>query len=235
MSKTNCDFSLIIPCYNEEASITKLIEACLEIDNCEEKIQFIFVNNGSTDLTGVLLLEKSKSLRNCKVLQYTTNLGYGGGILFGLKNAEAPLLAWTHADLQTPVDDVLKAFMLYQAADPKPLLIKGARVERPWVDILFSRLMSFCSLIFNGNYLTEINAQPKLFSRNFFESIEEDCPSDFGLDLFVVLRAKKKGPIVEFPVRFFKRKSGIAKGGGGGLLQKIKLSLRTLKYMRRLR
>ena len=38
------------------------------------------------------------------------NQGYGGGIAEGLKIAKGEFIGWTHADLQTPLNDFLKLF-----------------------------------------------------------------------------------------------------------------------------
>ena len=81
--------------------------------------------------------------------------------------------------------------------------------------------------------LNDINAQPKIFKRNFVDKLKE-YPKDFSFDLYFLLVAKKqKLKIYEYPVVWNKRYAGEAKGGGSiGL--KIKLTLRTLKFMIRL-
>ena len=45
------NFSLVLPCYNEEKNIIFLYKEFLDINFNDEKIELIFVNNGSTDNT----------------------------------------------------------------------------------------------------------------------------------------------------------------------------------------
>ena len=88
----------------------------------------------------------------------------------------------------------------------------------------------YCSLILKKK-LNDINAQPKLFSRKFYTDHFADAPSDFSLDLFLLLEAEK---IKTIDVFFHKRKLGKAKGGGT-MRGKIKLIKRTLDYIKNLK
>ena len=54
-----------------------------------------------------------------RVVTVPVNLGYGHGILSGLREAKGDYLAWTHADLQTDPADVVKAWELLTAS-PNP-------------------------------------------------------------------------------------------------------------------
>ena len=81
--------------------------------------------------------------------------------------------------------------------------------------------------------LKEINAQPKLFSRQLYQRItSQKPPVDFSLDLFFYVKAiQLEAEIIEIPVYFSKRKHGVAKGGGSGLLSVVKISLRAINYI----
>ena len=82
--------------------------------------------------------------------------------------------------------------------------------------------------------LTDINAQPKIFPRNFLPLLNES-PTDFSLDLYLLLTAKlNKYEILEYPFIVYKRIAGKAKGGGS-MLTKVNLTLRTLNYIYKLK
>tara|TARA_B100000795_G_scaffold207043_1_gene160493 strand:+ start:411 stop:611 length:201 start_codon:yes stop_codon:yes gene_type:complete len=51
------DLSIIFPCYNEEKNLVLLIKKIIATKkkNYKTKIEFILVNNGSTDNTALLL------------------------------------------------------------------------------------------------------------------------------------------------------------------------------------
>jgi hypothetical protein len=85
-----------------------------------------------------------------------------------------------------------------------------------------------------GISLNDINAQPKLFSREFYDKIKNNAPLDFSLDLYFLYQAKKIGTIKTIDVLFLKRKFGEAKGGGT-LKGKWKLIKRTMAYIQDLK
>ena len=85
--------------------------------------------------------------------------------------------------------------------------------------------------------ISDINAQPKIFSKTLFDShLAVGAPSDFSLDLFILFQSKAQGiQVLEFPVLFKDRISGTPKGGGGGLKMKYTLIKRTFNYMYQLK
>jgi hypothetical protein len=94
--------------------------------------------------------------------------------------------------------------------------------------------MSVLSSVLLRQRLSDINAQPKVFHRAFFEALIEP-PHDFSLDLFALYEARRRGlQVLEQPVRFEARRHGQAKGGGT-LRGKWRLTRRTWAYMLELR
>ena len=113
------NFSLILPCYNEELNIIYLYEEFKNIPDSNIKKELIFVNNGSTDKTEENIdkviyrsnIEKNSNLI-IKKLNLSRNQGDGGGIKAGLDIAQGDYIGWTHADLQTPLIDFFSLFNL---------------------------------------------------------------------------------------------------------------------------
>ncbi len=110
------------------------------------------------------------------------NQGYGYGILFGLRAAQGELLAWTHADMQTDPKDVLHDLAIFEQHKIKNLYVKGQRVKRPLADVFFTISMSVFETLLLRTRLWDINAQPNMFSRAFFETWVNP-PHDFSLEL----------------------------------------------------
>lgn len=224
--------SVIIPAYNEEKNLPKILE---RIRACslgrENQIEWILVDNGSVDKTWEKLTELQKQFPSLVPVQVLVNQGYGSGILQGLKAATGEVLAWTHADCQTDPGDVIKAWDIYDSAETTKALVKGARRNRAFAEKFFSFGMQLVSSFALGAWFTEVNAQPKLFPRSLYNEME-DPPQDFSLDLYLLYLAKKKGyRILEFPVFFNKRQYGEAKGGGGSFANRWKLIKRTFLYI----
>jgi len=219
-------FSIVIPCFNEESNLPELYENCYE-HLIKNGIEVIIVNNGSKDNTRVEILNM-ENMYNSKLLKSINleeNQGYGGGILEGLKIAHGNYIGWTHADLQTDIKDVLKAFELAENST----FVKGQRVGRSFQENFFSYGMALFETIILRKLMWEINAQPTIFPHNFYTSWKIP-PKDFSLDLFAYYKAKQAG-LTEKRIKVFfpDRKHGNS-SWNKGLLSKFKLIARTLKY-----
>jgi NDP-sugar pyrophosphorylase family protein len=233
--KTSVKLSIVVPCYNEEKNIPFIVERFSAILNDRKDIELVLVDNGSSDKTGEIIdIEIKKHNLNAKKVIVKQNQGYGFGILSGLNEASGDVLSWTHADLQTDPEDVLKAYELYngEAKIHSKVFVKGHRKNRKLTEKFFSFGMQILSSLCIGVYLSEVNAQPKLFSREFYKLFKSP-PYDFSLDLYVLYLAKKNNyKIFTLPVYFKDRIYGEAKGGGGSDLKtKWKLIKRTFKYI----
>jgi hypothetical protein len=90
------------------------------------------------------------------------------------------------------------------------IFVKGRRRGRPPADVAFTIGMSAFETLLLGRPLWDINAQPTLFSRTFFEGWPAP-PDDFSLDLFAYYQARRQGLSVHrFPVRFGERAHGVS-------------------------
>ena len=230
------DISIIIPCFNEENNINHITKQIYEIKkkNSDLFLDFIIVNNGSTDGTLNYLLNLNKN-NLFTIVNLENNLGYGGGIIAGIKKARGKILSWTHGDLQCDINDVINA---YRDNREKLLsyncVVKGRRIKRRFFDSFFSFFMGLIASMVFFKRFSEINAQPKIFSSEIAKYLK-NAPSDFSLDLFLLYISKKNNfEIVEYPVVYKKRIYGISKGGDS-IKGKIKLTLRSLKYIFKLR
>ena len=229
--------SIVIPCYNESGSLPNLVQVCREACGAREDVEFIFVDNGSTDGTQEIfkaLLAKPENAF-AHLMHVPINQGYGYGILQGLYMADGQILSWTHADLQTDPNDIVLAYELYKVElESNRCIVKGERKGRNLFDNIFTGGMSLISSLFLNQKLWDINAQPKIFHRDFMDHLKK-APYDFSLDLYVLFVANRiKISIESFPVFFSNREFGEAKGGGT-LKGKFKLIKRTIGYIIELR
>lgn len=226
--------SLVIPCYNEAQGLPLLVEKCRRLHHtCGAEI--ILVDNGSTDDSEAILARLTKGEPGLRMISVGVNRGYGHGIVAGLRAATGDVLGWTHADLQTDPADAARAFALFgETANPERLFVKGRRYGRPLTDRLFTAGMSLFETILTRRSLWDINAQPTLFHRSFFESWS-DPPDDFSLDLFAFWQARIGGRLVRrIPVLFGKRAYGRSHWNLG-MSARVRFIARTLDYSFQLR
>jgi len=227
--------SVVIPSYNEAGSIPDLLLRFSKALNGRDDIELILVDNGSTDCTQEVLKKLILEYGFLKVKRVEVNRGYGFGILSGLKVSQGEYLSWTHADLQTDPADVLKALnLIEEASDSKKTLVKGMRKGRLIWDRVFTFGMSVFESLYFGVLMQDINAQPVLFHRSFFESWVNP-PYEFSLDLYAYYQACKMNfKIQRFPVLFAKRVFG-SSHWNKSLISKFKFIKRTLIYSMQLK
>jgi len=201
------ELSIVVPCYNEEKNIPLILERFSRA--MRPGIEVILVDNGSTDGSAKVFSRLISKYPFARVVTVRKNIGYGHGIITGLKAAKGKFLAWTHADMQTdPKDPILAHAIMKQQPNPEQVFVKGSRKRRPLPDSFFSFGMSLFALLVLHQWMPDINAQPKLFTRGFFRKMKSP-PYDFSLDLYVFYLAKKsRMPILAIPVDFSKRIHG---------------------------
>jgi polyisoprenyl-phosphate glycosyltransferase len=201
--------TIIVPCYNEERNIPLILERFNSVIKSDD-IEIILVNNGSTDNSEAVISEQISNYSFARVVKVEINQGYGFGITSGLRVAKGEFIGYTHADMQTDPADILKAFkLLKQQETPEKCYIKGDRKGRSLFDQFFTIGMSFFETFYLGKKLWDINAQPNIFNRSFFDSIKNTCPKDFSLDLYFLYTAQKlRLNVIRFDVLFPERVHG---------------------------
>ena len=121
--------SLVIPVYNEEGSINLFITEVLEVFSLhgELLIDFIFVNDGSTDNTLSVLIESQKRYSQITVVDLSRNFGKEAALSAGLKFATGQVVVPIDVDLQDPPEIILK--MIEKWRDGYEVVL-GRRIDR---------------------------------------------------------------------------------------------------------
>ena len=222
------NLSIVIPCFNEAKSLPKLVKDFSKKLKRKD-VELILVNNGSNDSTETIISNLKKDYNFLKMIKLKKNNGYGNGILQGLKKAKGKYISWTHADLQTDPYDVIIGFEKFEKELSPKIFIKGNRLGRPLKDIIFTIGMSIFETILLKKFFWDVNAQPNIFHKNFFNILEK-IPLDFSFDLFFYFNAKKKKlKILRFPVKYPERKFGVSHWNTD-FKNKMKFIKRTIKY-----
>jgi glycosyltransferase involved in cell wall biosynthesis len=193
------NFSLVLPCYNEEKNISLLYKEFSEIPLDQYKSELILVNNGSTDETKKeiekVIKNNKKNNINVITLNLEKNHGYGGGISEGLKIAKGDYIGWAHADLQTPLIDFFGLFNLIK--NQKEILGKGFRTNNRGFDGIVSRCHEALASLILGYKMREINAQPKIFSKDLMKYFTKMPRNWTVLDTYIMYVCLKKGIKIE--------------------------------------
>ena len=193
----------VISCYNEEENLPKLIDEIKQYD-LNKCFNFIIVNNGSLDNSFLVLenIKKKNKLKNIKFLNLNKNLGWGNGILEGLKRSDTSIVGWTHGDLEYSLSALLeinKIISKKKLFDDKNFFIKGKRINRQFGKYLMSKLMSYICSIILMQKMSDINAQPFFFHVSHYKKWTKP-PKDLALDMFAYYKILKVNKCCE--IRF---------------------------------
>lgn len=110
--------SILVPCYNEEETITDTVKNLSGLSYPKKEI--ILINDGSTDQTASLLEELSKTYSEVRVIQLQENRGKANALQVGLFASKAEYLVCVDADAL--LADTAPYYMIHQ------FFVSGERV-----------------------------------------------------------------------------------------------------------
>ncbi len=103
VTRTTPALSLVLPVFNEEATIPELYRRLTTVlKSMQECYEIIFVNDGSTDHSLPRLYELATQDRNVKVVNFSRNFGHQIAITAGLDYSRGQAVIIMDADLQHP-------------------------------------------------------------------------------------------------------------------------------------
>jgi len=172
MEKSKLLASIIVPVFNEEKTILKVLEKLSEIKKWGYSFEVIVVNDGSKDNTYQILSENSSLID--KQIDNKTNYGKGYSVKKALEIADGKYIIFQDADLEYDPSDFIKFFKLLDKLDPD--LIIGSRfvyAEYTRSHYFFNKLGNILitflfNLIYNTTF-TDIYSCYACFKRELLE------------------------------------------------------------------
>ena len=165
---------IVIPVYNEQSIIEKVIKDWLKI---AKKFQgyLLIINDGSTDLT----LNKIKKIKSKNIILISqNNQGHGIATLSGYKygiNNNFRFIFQVDSDNQFSIKNFQKFWSLRNKYD----LVLGYRRERhdPLIRLVITRLLKFFILFIFKIYILDANVPYRLINVEKFKSLINKIPS----------------------------------------------------------
>ncbi len=208
--------TLCITAFNEEKNLKDLFYEFEWLLRQHNNLKIVIIDNGSTDKTwNCLISMKEKIGGSLYIEKLKENLGYGGGLLEAISKSETDIVATLSADCQYPMQNVSKALSAFENlyGEKSKILIYGNRVIR-----LDSMLAKFVSFVYSkiirivlGIRVTDINGQPKIFSRKILDGTYKSLSNSFFFDAQILMIAQLRGHnLIPCDTSFVNRKYGIS-------------------------
>jgi glycosyltransferase involved in cell wall biosynthesis len=198
------DLSIIMPVFNEKATIIQAVRRALDAELPVEKVEVIVVDDGSTDGT-LELLRAEPWPERVRIIELGTNSGKGSAVRAGADEARGTFLAVLDADLEYHPDDF--ADLLTPLIDGELDAAVGTRVWQAhsafsyWY-VTGNRLINTAANILYNAYLSDFGCCLKVIRTDLFRSLDLREPG-FGFDAELVARLlRRRSRIYEVPVRY---------------------------------
>ncbi len=170
--KSNRCLSVVVPCYNEEATVRHLIDQVLASPVVQE---VIVVDDGSTDGSRAILATIDDG--RVRVVLHERNHGKGAALRTGFAHATADFVIVQDADLE--YDPAEYPLLLEPLLDDRADVVYGSRFQsgRPHRVLYFwhsmgNRFLTLVSNMFTDLNLTDMETCYKCFKRSVIQNIE---------------------------------------------------------------
>jgi len=203
--------SIIIPVYNERATIVALIDR-LNQSGCD-KYQWIFVDDGSTDGTTELLRQHIPAGQT--LIVQPKNQGKFFAVRTGLANATGDWVIVQDADLEYDPAEIPKLLQKAEASSVQPVAVYGRRPscwERPSRWIFASGVLGIdvAMLFVYRAWVRDHATCYKLVPRRVLDAFQLESTGFEGCVEITAKLMHSKIPILQVPIRYEPR--GIAEG-----------------------
>lgn len=201
--------SIIIPCYNESATVLEIVNKILNLKYNIEK-EIILVDDFSDDGTKEIIRKNFLNHKDIRVVFHDKNSGKGAAIKTAKKFVSGDIIIIQDADLEYDPNDYKK--LIEPIINNETKVVYGSRVlnqnrysARGFTSklrVFGNHVLTVISNILNKQKLTDAHTCYKVFSREVFDKINLE-ENDFSFCPEATSKVSKLGyEIIEVPISY---------------------------------
>ena len=191
--------SVVIPAYNEEATITKTVEA-FHKELAKQKInhEILVSNDSSKDKTEQILKDLSKKYKEVRYVNNVPPNGFGFNVRNGLENYTGDCVAIVMADMSDRPVDLVSYYRKmvegnYDAVFGSRFMRGGKVIDYPKNKIFLNRLTNNIIKVLFGIRYNDVTNAFKLYRRETIEGVKPFLSHHFNLTVELPLKAIVRG------------------------------------------
>ena len=194
--------SIVIPCYNEEATLRAILA---RVDALPVNKQIIVVDDCSQDASRAIL-QSLEETTHLQVIYKSRNEGRGAALRSGFAAATGDVIMIQDADLEYDPRDLLT--LLKPIIDQQADVVYGSRFsgeeqqDPSWLHRFGNALLTWASNLFTGLQLTDMETCYKAFRRDALRGIDIK-QNRFGFEPEITAKlARRKARFAELPIHY---------------------------------
>jgi glycosyltransferase involved in cell wall biosynthesis len=211
MAKTK-KLSIIMPCYNEKATIEKILDEVKDVNLGSTKKEIIIVDDGSKDGTRSILKRLAKNDSSIKLIFQEVNQGKGAALKRGIIESTGDVVIIQDADLEYDPQEYKR--LLYPIERGHADVVYGSRFigGEPHRIIYYrnqvaNKFLTMLSNMFTGLNLTDMETCYKTFRGDLVRELAVDLKAQrFGFEPEITARVSKSGArVYEIGISYYGR------------------------------
>ena len=191
MSNSRKDIYVVVPAYNEEKTVSPIIEGIVE-----EGYNVVLVNDGSKDNTlNLVTLSKRKYPDKIFVVSHMINRGLGAALKTGMTvalNKGAKFILTFDADGQHEIQDIAKVVKPLQDGEADACIGARPLKDMPLSKSFANWVMNFLTLVFYGCNVRDSQGGLRAFTANTASQINV-VSSGYGVSSEFIKEISDKG------------------------------------------
>lgn len=203
-SSSHFDLSILIPVYNEHATILQVIDKVLGIP-LGAAFEIIVVNDGSSDGT-TDALNSFATRPDVRIVHHERNAGKGAAIQTALRHARGRFVVIQDADLELDPRDIIPLYRVVSAG--RALVCYGSRFMgdcsafRAMPTYWANRFLTTTCNLLNGQHVSDMNTCYKMMRTDVARRINL-VSRGFAMEPEITTKLARMGvPIVERPISY---------------------------------